>query len=484
MTTTVNLRPILDRKQWEICTPAPVIGAAGVCVIPSTRMAIIDNAAASANGGQNNVMALYITGASAMYAWDSREDSYALLPASGIGGTFGAGVCGTWHASGPTGTASAGSGTTITTTTTVLADLTGYAVRITGGAGAGQTRMIQSNTYGANSVLTVATWDTNPDNTSVFLLLTGRFYVLFPAATPGLRYWDHATQAWSGALTVTGLTFTVTDGQLVNTHSTKGVMWPAITTLGPVTAATGTTVSDSGAAWTASQFINMQVRITQGTGAGQVRTITANTSTQLTVATWTVTPDATSKIEIAGNDDYLYFTGNASTSMFRYSISGNSWSAMTVRGGAAAAGVTFDYIARAGGDWTGTSTGATIINGRRIYSLRGGAASTLDYYDIPSNTWTSAIAYGGVAETFTTGASACYDGGEYLYVQKDATGRIFRIALRQTAIEGWSTNLYAQGAAVVGQKLFMVDYVDGATTIKWLHMARNTGTEFFRCLVI
>ena len=66
------------------------------------------------------------------------------------------------------------------------------------------------------------------------------------------------------------------------------------------TAATATTISLSTATWVASSWINAQVRIMAGTGAGQIRTITANTSTQLTVATWTVTPDTTSVFRIRG----------------------------------------------------------------------------------------------------------------------------------------------------------------------------------------
>ncbi len=63
---------------------------------------------------------------------------------------------------------------------------------------------------------------------------------------------------------------------------------------GTATAGTGTTLSDAAAAWTANNLINKFVRITGGTGVGQIRKITANTATQLTVATWTVTVDATS----------------------------------------------------------------------------------------------------------------------------------------------------------------------------------------------
>ncbi|MBM6707129.1 hypothetical protein H6A68_08810, partial [Bifidobacterium pullorum subsp. saeculare] len=69
-------------------------------------------------------------------------------------------------------------------------------------------------------------------------------------------------------------------------------------------------------------------------------------------------------------------------------------------------------------DWTNESA---IINGRRLYSFRGGAGAVLDYYDIAANTWVSGVAYGGSQETFTTGTQFA-DLGGYLYIMKEATG--------------------------------------------------------------
>lgn len=73
---------------------------------------------------------------------------------------------------------------------------------------------------------------------------------------------------------------------------------------GTATAGAASTLDDTTKAWTASLYIGRAVRITGGTGAGQVRIITANTATQLTISgTWTTTPDATSTyvIESRGN---------------------------------------------------------------------------------------------------------------------------------------------------------------------------------------
>ena len=65
-------------------------------------------------------------------------------------------------------------------------------------------------------------------------------------------------------------------------------------TTGTASSSSGTTLVDSGASF-GSSVVGASVYIYEGTGKGQRRTITARTSTQLTVAAWTTNPDTTSK---------------------------------------------------------------------------------------------------------------------------------------------------------------------------------------------
>jgi hypothetical protein len=62
-----------------------------------------------------------------------------------------------------------------------------------------------------------------------------------------------------------------------------------------------TTIAASNGAFTSSALIGYWVYIVGGTGAGQFRQITANTSTTLTVATWTTNPDTTSVFIVTTN---------------------------------------------------------------------------------------------------------------------------------------------------------------------------------------
>jgi hypothetical protein len=87
---------------------------------------------------------------------------------------------------------------------------------------------------------------------------------------------------------------------------------------------TTTTLNDTSKTWSANGFAPSttsayQVRIIAGTGTGQTRTITANTSTQLTVAAWTPpTPDNTSLYIITRNKGFT--RTSASDDVLRYRI--------------------------------------------------------------------------------------------------------------------------------------------------------------------
>jgi RHS repeat-associated protein len=77
---------------------------------------------------------------------------------------------------------------------------------------------------------------------------------------------------------------------------------------------TATTLNDTTQTWTPNQYAGRTVQITGGTGAGQVRTITGNTATQLTLSKpWDSTPDASSTYAIltVRNPTDTYFTDTA-----------------------------------------------------------------------------------------------------------------------------------------------------------------------------
>lgn len=470
MATTNGNRKILDTKRWEFMAPAPVATVAGAFVVSSRHL---------------HQRQMYIASATSQWLYLPEEDAWVALPSAALAGTFGAGACGTATAFGPTGTATGGTVRKINTGLTIARDMRGYKVMITAGTCAGEIKTISSNTIGANSIITVDSDFTAPiDATSVYRLLTPRFYILGSGllAAGSFKVYDMALNTWT-TMAHAGLPATLTtDSRLVATPSFIDTDFVSFST-GTASSATATTLVDSTKNWTDSQWINYQVRIVSGTGAGQIRTITANTSTGLTVAAWTINPDATSTYSIEGNGDFLYYMGTNAVTMYRYSISANTWSTITpgvARAGAPGFGMSGHWIWDVNDPaWTDE---AVIQNGRYIYSLRGSASAVMDRYDIAANAW-RVVAFAPAAETFTIGTKYVYN-GNYLYIQKEATGRWLRYDFTTASMDGWSVMTYSQGVALLGDTAFDITYRDGATEIVWIHMVLNTSQVMLRQMII
>jgi hypothetical protein len=175
--------------------------------------------------------------------------------------------------------------------------------------------------------------------------------------------------------------------------------------------------------------------------------------------------------------------GNNAVTLYRYDIAANTWSTLSpgvARSGAPGTGMSGHWIHSASeADWNNESL---MLNGRYIYSFRGAAGSLLDRYDIAGNTW-AAITYSPNAETFTTGTKYVLHTG-MLYIQKESTGRWFAYDFARSELFPWSTMLYPQSAALVGDTAFDVMYKDGSTEIYYVYMLLNTSNVLLRQQVI
>ena len=479
MPTSNGNRKILDLKRWEFCTPAPAATAAGHFIVSSRHY---------------RQQQLLVQSNTAAYLYNPAEDGWVQAPSPALAGTFGAGACGT-AASFSTGATAAASSLTATTGTSsslstnqnLQRDLRGYSVLIVGGSNAGRLKTIAANTLGANAVITFTEAEATAfDATSQYRLLTPTFYVLGAGtlASGSFKRYDFATNSWI-TLAHTGLPATIgTDGRLIATPAWIDNGFKVFAT-GTATAGGANTLTNGGKNWASNQWTNSQLRLTAGSGAGQIRTVASNTATTLTLSSaWSTAPDATSQYSLEGNDDVLYFIGNNAVTLFRYSISSNSWSTLspvTARAVAPGAGLSGHWVhSVSASDWTNENT---IRNGRYLYSFRGGAGALLDRYDIAANTWENALAYAPATETFGAGTKLAYN-GDYLYLQKDSSSRWFRYDFAQSAMDGWTTMLYPQGAAVVGDTAFDVTYRDGNTEIVYIHMLLNSSAVNLRQLVI
>jgi hypothetical protein len=239
-------------------------------------------------------------------------------------------------------TANGGSTTTFTTATQINGGILGDKVRFLTGSQAGKEATITSmlalpgGTYTATFTPALSGAIVNTDT---FAIQTGRYYIM-NAGTVGAGIFK-SIDPITGVVTSLGTTNLPaswgTDGKLVSTPSYVG-KYVTDTTPNIFSA---TKIGLTTKAWTVNSWTNFQVRIISGTGIGQVRTISSNTATTLTVPTWTTTPDGTSVFAIEANDDFLYLLGNNAVTMYRYSISANTWTVMaptTARSAAMVAG--------------------------------------------------------------------------------------------------------------------------------------------------
>ena len=469
MTVTNRTVKRLHRKEWQMMTPAPAASAAGSFVVHD-RNHLLDKA-------------FYVVSATSHWLYSHDEDAWVQAPSGALAGTFGAGACGARTRWSRTQSANGGSTTTITTTAAITDRIVGRTIRMTGaGSNFGLDRVVSSyvaNPGGTSTITLASALPASVVNGETFIVDTGRIFVLCAGtlAAGSFKEFDVATGTWSGNLAITGLPASWgTDGKMVATpsHVTYAT--------GTATAGTSTTLTNSAKAWAANQWANYQIRITEGTGAGQTRTIASNTGTAITVSTaWTNAPDATSVYVVESNDDYLYLLGNNAVTLYRYSISGNAWSTVTpgvARAGAPVAGMSASFIQQSGHPaWAQESA---VQDGRYIFSFRGGGA-LLDRYDVALNAW-AAITYSPLAETFAAGSGYESD-GRHVYIRKDTAHRFFKYDVVGNALDPLSTNLYADGTAVLGDKIWICD-LPSEPSVSWLYSLRNSGTELHRMLLI
>lgn len=476
--TNWNL-PLLNRKTWQFMTPAPLATTAGSCII--------------APQSWNFNIAMFVSSATVHYLYHHDEDAWVQIPSGALAGTFGAGACWEYHAWSINYTANGWTTTTVTVASATH-NITGIAKGstiefISSGTNSWLRRTVTDiNTSGAGAGTITLTLDSAVNtavlNTHTFRLLTGRFYVLSAGnlVANAFKVFDVCTMAWQAWLSITGLPATVgTDGRLVCAFNHNENF-----AIGTATAGGASTLTNTPKAWTVNQWTNYEIRITAGTGIGQYRTIASNTSNVLTVSVaWTTIPDATSQYEIQSNSDYLYFLGNNAVTMYRYSISANTWTVMAPTTARAWAPSIWMGAVAIGKSWeTAWADETNIQDWRYIYSFRGGGTGALDRFDIAGGTagagaW-FAVIYAGTEVISTWGS--CFAMGRYIYIRL-STHRFFKYSVRWNYIEPLTTNLFPDGGAIIGNKIWVKNY-DSTWSIQWLYSIQNTGNIVHRLMII
>ncbi len=470
--TNWNVRG-LNRKTWQMMTPAFANTAAGSFVVTDRRW--------------EKWNCLLVTNATVHYGYSCEEDGWVQIPSMALAGVFWAWACGVHQRWSNTYTANWGSTTTVTTTANLSSLANGATIWILTWNAANVWKRVTVTEIisipGGTNTLTFTPALTNAVvNTDTFCLDTWRFFIQNAYATLAawvFKSFDVATGTVT-SLQTTGLPAAWwTDGKLVAASSSSWAFGS-----GTATAGAATTITNSARTWTTNQWTNYQIRITGWTGSGQIRTIASNTGTVITVTSaWTTNPDATSTYDIEWNDDFIYLLGNNAITMYRYSISANTWTTLApwaARAAAPGLWMGANWVWRANDTtWANESS---IYNGRYIYSFQGWATSNLHRYDIALNTWAT-ITYNYQQETFTTGSSfdVLHD---KIFMRQNATNRFFQFDVVWGNIFPFNTLLYPDGAAVLWDKVWTYSVTDdNGNAIDFLYSLQNTGALLTRCMV-
>lgn len=488
--------PVLDRKEWQMMTPAPASSVAGAFVV--------------AGGSSLPDLAMYVVSATAQYLYSHNEDGWVQVPSGALVGTFGAGSCGAYVPWSQTFTATGGSTTTVTVAAATH-NITGTAVGSTieflsAGTATGQRRVVTGidNQAGAGTITLTLDYPvaTAILNTHTFRLSTGRFFVMCATtstASGAFKAFDVATMSWLASLSVTGLPASWgTDGRMVSTARN-----PAVYANGTATSGTTTTLTDTTTSWTVNGWVGYYAVIISGTGAGQAFKITANTATSLTFASAGTAPGSDSVYQIRANPATAIgvATGGSATTLVNSAKNWtvNQWTNYQVR-----------ILSGAGaGDkrriTSNTATTLTIASGTALDStsvyqiepnedslyLLGNAGAVMYLYSVSGNSWSTVAPTTARASFPNTGMTADFvditgdpiwanenviQDGRYIYSHRGgASGTLdrFDIAGGTSGAGAWSA------VTVVSQETFSTGSA-GFQQGRYFYLRQNATNRFFK----
>lgn len=356
----------------------------------------------------------------------------------------------------------------------------------------------QTNYYIEKSTATIDTaWDIIPDSSSSFVIMTGGIFFLTAGTSTTrsiLQYYDVASDTWTTKTNMNShlLAALGTDWTMDRTGEVGGSFLSGSATAG------GTKTLTTGTVLSINRWANYQLRITAGTGLGQKRRIESNTASVFYVnKAWDTAPDNTSKFEVWGNNQRIYFAGNAQSAVLKYDTEVDQWfqsnmvdygqarnmavqfagqeanaiSSATVN----TAGITvLNATPTAGGsgyavgDLFNITTGGTLGKGRVEAVSAGGVVTAVSLYAAGINYTTGA----GKATTVISGS-----GNAALTVNITSVGRVGRV----TTVS--NTNFYKGDTVVISgvteaawNGSYSILTIDGLTTFDIITTATATAT--------
>ena len=173
-------------------------------------------------------------------------------------------------------------------------------------------------------------WTVVPDDTSSFVILSGGIWNISQGTTSApfftLMYYDILADVWYYKSTQTGLKTAVfiagSDISMERITESEGAIVPSTFVLQGLTRGVTTAT-----AMTPMQYANYELRIVDGPGKGQVRSITSNTATTIYVTRdWDIVPEDTSKYEVWADCGKIWLIGGGDAGLLQYNVDTDQWS--------------------------------------------------------------------------------------------------------------------------------------------------------------
>jgi hypothetical protein len=173
-------------------------------------------------------------------------------------------------------------------------------------------------------------WDTTPDSTSKFRILSGGiWWISANSSSPffNFYYYDILSDRFVQKLTPSGIFPAAigTDFALAPINNLVGTYFT-----GSITSLTSQSISDSTLNMTPGDYIGTEIEIISGSGIGQGRRVLSNTSNTFTFGrNFDEMPTVGSKYAVTG-EEAVYFAGNARAQMVKYHPERSLWSTGTI----------------------------------------------------------------------------------------------------------------------------------------------------------
>jgi len=450
-----NLRPLLYLPRWEGAPPIPSGGAAwnSGCV------------ATQADIETDPYQLVFFQQSGATYMFHPLENAWVQVVTVGATTITNTTSC-CWNPNGPTGAVSASTTNSITTDYTSVRNLGRYTIRLLSGLGAGQERVVDYNTVGANTKFVVTQpWDIQPDATTTWVLRSGKFFNFCGGTTiAGINGSQRIYDVALLSMDVPRTTNISIANLPASFNTSSAIVSPNSRQFSRGTAKSGgaSTLTDTDKNWSLS-WANFQVRILSGTGAGQIRTIASSTTTQLTVSpAWSTPPSTDSVYVIEANEDFTYLIGNGASTIYRYSWSANTWTALVPTVARATVPGNCPSLLSIDQEdhplWTNENA---CLNGRYLYSSSG-TNNTWDRFDISTLAWSVAPGSGSTGDVINTADGPCIYAHGYIYYTVGAVS-FRRFSPSRGRIDGWGQwpnglEYYVSGGGV--NRMFASRYTD------------------------